>query len=84
MYNYSKRLTLEDKENLAELLRHPGIRPLLVQVDELVEVQEKEVLATASEDEKQLVITKARLEGARKLLRDLGHFINQSKSASDR
>lgn len=74
--------TPEASEDLAELLSHPGLAPLLVEVEALVQDIEQRVLKVqlSSANVSELVHEKARAEGARKLLEGVRARIQSLKA----
>lgn len=63
------KLTLEEQQDVMELTKHEGWRPLLKMLEMLVEKQERELVTMPLDaDTMPLLFCKARSEGARKLL----------------
>lgn len=64
------KLTLEEKDDLQELVTHPGMKALWKEVDAAVQLIEDEVLKltlTGPDDEKNLIYKKCRADGAAQL-----------------
>jgi hypothetical protein len=79
------KLNQEERELLAEFLRHEGWGALLKVVDALCADQDNSVLKySLSDGPEGLVIAKARTEGARTLQRDISQvkerFLNKQES----
>jgi hypothetical protein len=63
----TRPLNVEQRDDLRDLLFHPGIQGYYATIEALVEAEEKRVLRYTLEDERELVRLKLRAEGARAL-----------------
>ncbi len=84
----NKHLTEEQKENLAELLEHEGLTALLADIEHLIETSfEGDVLKctldNTSASQRELVLRKAYLTGARRLYDATVRRITTLKSKKD-
>lgn len=70
-----------DIEDLKEILIHDGFKVLMKQISDMVESQERAVLALelTNQNQLELVIKKARAEGARRLQTELIRRLEQVK-----
>lgn len=70
-----KALTLEQRDEVSELLDMPGWRSLVLLVEGLAKEQEDKVISLAVTDgESKVIHQKLRAEGARSLAKDLNQF----------
>lgn len=73
-----KKLTQDQKENLADLLQSPAWEAVLVLCEMCVENLESQVLtADVTKSDRDLVIRKAKLDGARDLQKFIFNARNQ-------
>jgi hypothetical protein len=63
----ARRLSEDARDDLNDVLASPGLKPLLLELEALVEAKEAEVLKYKLEDERKLVHLKLSAEGARAL-----------------
>jgi hypothetical protein len=71
--------TIEEKEALIEILEHPGLPPLLRELDGLKEAMSKAVLQFEISDA-ELLKRKCHLDGAHKLLSDFKRRLDTLKA----
>lgn len=62
------KVTDDEKEDLADLMQHPGLRALLVECEILTTAIEHDVLRVPASDERKLVHSRSKGEGARQLM----------------
>lgn len=75
MQHLVKLLTLDERDYVADLVRHDGWKPLLEMVEQLVSDQESAVLRLQINDGVEaLVHAKLKAEGARKLSADVARL----------
>lgn len=76
----------DKKQAVIGLLEHPGFRPLLEYLDEHVVDQEKQLLSMqlTPENEREVILSKARAQGARRLITNFINGLNGLRKASDK
>lgn len=73
------KLTQDQQEALLELRDNDGVRPLLIEIENRVEVMEHEVITASVDNRDELIHRKLRAEGARKLLLDITKILKPEK-----
>ena len=77
------KLTIDEKELLLEMVTSPALKPLLKVVDLVLEQHAAALVGgvlLSPEDEKRVLYTRSRYDGAEKLARDLKNYLNGMKA----
>lgn len=79
------KLSLEEKDELAGMAEHPGWKALIKEMDATIQSFEARMLKLDSEttQDRVLLVTKARLEGAKQMRDALIIRVNQLKVKHD-